>query len=92
MARFTTRVELHEATEDDYANLHVAMEREGFSRTISGDDGVVHLPPAEYNRIGELTRDQIMDSAKRAAKTTNKTFSLLVTEGTRSWFNLEAVR
>lgn len=56
MARFTTRVELHYADDDDYETLHAAMEDEGFYRTITSDDGIAyHLPTAEYNRDGNLT-------------------------------------
>ena len=32
MPSFTTRVELHGATERDYETLHAAMQAEGFSR------------------------------------------------------------
>ncbi len=57
MAAFTTRVELHSAGYEDYETLHAAMEAEGFSRTItSGDNITYHLPTAEYNRSGNLTR------------------------------------
>ncbi len=36
MAKFTTRVELHNATGEDYNTLHDAMESVGFSRLIYG--------------------------------------------------------
>ena len=69
MPKFTTRVELHDATEDDYAELHAAMETEGFSRLIEDNKGnVCHLPWAEYNSVGEETRDQVLAAAKRGAK------------------------
>lgn len=90
MASFTTRVELHGATYQDYENLHVAMEREGFSRTIKADGGGrYHLPTAEYDRSGALTLAQILESAKRAAASTRKSFAVLVTEAVaRTWYNL----
>lgn len=58
MASFTVRVELHNATEGDYEELHAAMENEGFIRPIQGSDGKVYrLPTAEYNRVLDgLTR------------------------------------
>jgi hypothetical protein len=40
MNRFTTRVELHYADEDEYETLHEEMQRRGFSRTILGTDRV----------------------------------------------------
>lgn len=93
MPRFTTRVELHYGEEDDYEKLHAAMERQGFSRTIVSGDGITyHLPTAEYNREGNLTKEQVLESAKRAATTTGCTYAVLVTESNgRTWHNLEKV-
>jgi hypothetical protein len=87
MASFTTRVELHDATYNDYDTLHKAMEVEGFLRLIKSDNGTwYHLPTAEYNRITDLTRAQVLDSAKRAATKTKKAFAVLVTESDgRTW-------
>ena len=92
MAKFTTRVELHDGDDDDYSNLHKYMREEGFSRTIEGSDGKRYrLPTAEYNRIEELNCDDVRDSAVRAAKRTGCSFALLVTEGTRCWQGLKEV-
>jgi len=93
MASFTTRVELHDADYDDYETLHAAMQAEGFSRTITAEDNVTyHLPTAEYNRSGNLTRDQVLESAKRAASGTGKRYGVLVTESNgRTWTGLEQV-
>jgi hypothetical protein len=90
MATFTTRVELHGATRDDYETLHDAMEGEGFSRKIKGDDGTrYHLPEAEYTISGVLTRTDVLDRAERAADQTGRSSSLLVTEAVgRSWRRL----
>lgn len=93
MATFTTRVELHYANDDDYETLHAAMEKEGFSRTVVSDDGITyHLPTAEYNRSGNLTRKQVLDSAKKASVKTGRSYSVLVTESRgRTWHNLDTV-
>jgi hypothetical protein len=93
MAKFTTRIELHSATYSDYETLHAAMERRGFSRQITADDGkTYHLPTAEYNRDGNLTREQVLESGKVAAAETGKTFAVLVTESNgRTWIGLEEV-
>jgi hypothetical protein len=46
VAKFMTRVELHDATYNDYLQLHGFMRQEGFTQTIRGDDGIVYqLPP-----------------------------------------------
>lgn len=93
MAKFTTRVELINADSDDYDTLHQEMENRNFSRTIVGTDGVEYnLPPAEYNRDGNYTRQQTLDSAIAAANTTGKQSRILVTESNgRKWSNLEVV-
>jgi hypothetical protein len=94
VAKFTTRVELHDATDDDYTELHSAMESEGFSRLIADSKGIVyHLPWAEYNFEGNKSCNEILACAKRAAKTTGCEFEILVTESAgRTWYNLLPVR
>ena len=90
MAAFTTRVELHGATYQDYETLHTAMEREGFSRSIQASDGHRYqLPTAEYDRNGSLTAAQVLEAAKRAAASTRKSYGVLVSEAnSRTWHNL----
>lgn len=89
--QYTTRVELHYATDDDYESLHDAMAREGFSRQITSNDGVTyHLPTAEYNYEGNRSRSQVLDAAKRAANTTGLKYAVLVTESDgRTWSGLQ---
>lgn len=83
-----TRIELHDASYDEYQVLHRAMEAEGFERTITSDDGVTyHLPTAEYYRTVELTRQQVLEAAKRAAAKTGKRFGAIVTESRGSTWN-----
>jgi hypothetical protein len=91
MPKYTTRVELQSAAAADYNKLHAAMEGEGFSRTIKSDDGRVYqLPTAEYDRVGDLTRSQVLESAKRAATKVGKTYQILVTESSgRTWHGLK---
>ena len=91
MAKFTVRVELHDADEDDYEKLHEYMEEAGFLRTVaSGDGKKYHLPPAEYNLEVNMTRDAVRESGSKAAKRTGKEFAILVTESAgRCWLNLQ---
>lgn len=93
MPMFTTRVELHGADYNDYERLHVEMRREGFTTTITGDNGVTyHLPPAEYDFRGEFTGAQVLDKAQSAATRVAKPHAVLVTEmTTRIWRGLPVV-
>jgi hypothetical protein len=94
MANFTVRVELHKADDDDYENLHAAMERKGFVRWIKGGDGTVYrLPTAEYNLPdSKVGRDEVLARAKAAAESVKATPTpwILVTESNgRSWSGLK---
>jgi len=90
MARFTTRVELHNGTGEDYNALHDAMESAGFSRLIQGSDGVWHhMPWAEYNLDANVAIETVRDRASQAAAATGCKAGVLVTEGTRAWVGLE---
>jgi hypothetical protein len=93
MARFITRVELHDADYDDYETLHSAMEAEGFERTItSGDDVTYHLPTAEYYCEAVLTRHDVLAAARRAAAKTQRKFGAIVTQANGiTWFGLNKV-
>jgi hypothetical protein len=90
MSGFTTRVELHSATSEDYEILHVAMKQQGFLRTIKSDKGSIHeLPTAEYNLTGNYNIQQVIDKAETAGKTTRMKYSILVTESNgRRWVGL----
>ena len=93
MAKFTIRVELHGANSEDYENLHSQMEKQGFSRTITADNGTeYYLPTAEYNIEVLLTQQEVLDLAKIAANRTKKSFAALVTESNgRVWYGLDKV-
>lgn len=94
MTGFSTRVELHDATYQDYERLHAEMARLLFRRTIQDDNTGIwyHLPTAEYHSHGTLTVDQVINLASAAAAMTGKKYSVLTTEsaGIR-WENLKPV-
>jgi len=94
MATFMTRVELHSANYQDYANLHAYMTQEGFTNTIRSDAGTVYqLPPAEYNLIANCLRSEAVEKAKRAASKTKKAFAVVVSEYSGcSWHGLAEVK
>jgi hypothetical protein len=91
---YMTRVELHDATWEDYTKLHGKMKAAGFSQTIKGDDGVVYeLPPAEYYYVGQETRLQVLEKAKQAARAVKPSFAVVVTESNGvNWLGLKVVR
>lgn len=90
MAKFTTRVELHDASGSDYNKLHDEMEKEGFTRTWKTDDGTVyHLPEAEYDFRGAKEKDDVLKLAKKAAKRVKSSFEIFVTKSAgRTAYNL----
>ena len=58
--KFTVRVVLYKAEDNDYEILHSEMNDRSFSRTIMGNDNIeYYLPDAEYNKIGNFTGEQI---------------------------------
>jgi hypothetical protein len=91
MAQFTIRIELHEAQWVDYQMLHAAMERQGFYRLITAEDGQTYqLPWAEYNRTADLSSMQVLGVAQNAANSTAKKNAVLVTEAkSRAWSGLQ---
>jgi len=94
MASFTTRVLLNGyPSAEDYENLHKAMNKRGFSRVIEGSDGKEYwLPHAEYNRVGNVSRSQVLEDAKGAAATVSSKYEVLVTESAgRTWYGLQPV-
>ena len=95
---FTVRVELHGVRHDSekYTELHQEMAKQGLNRTITLDDGKYELPTAEYSRVSEETREQILNKAKLAAKEVMKSdraYSVLVTgaENPRLHYNLKKI-
>ena len=92
MPSYTTRVELHSASYQDYERLHAAMEQAGFSRTIRSDQGVRYqLPTAEYDCTADGI-DGVLNAAQQAATTTGCGHAILVSEAPRrSWIGLPTV-
>lgn len=91
MARFLTRVELHNATwPDDYNKLHLAMQKEGFSRHITSNQGIVYdLPTAEYWCEKDISCQEVRLLAQKAANTIGKKYAVITAEcGAISWEGL----
>jgi len=91
MASYIARVELHQATSDDYQLLHGAMERRGYSRMIKGDNGIIYWLPTGTYDVADTTAtlDQAHNAATSAAAETKKSSSIIVSlRGAASWNGL----
>ncbi|VWC81131.1 hypothetical protein BCO18175_02732 [Burkholderia contaminans] len=90
MARFIVRVELYNATSEDYENLNTHMADFGLGRKIQNANHVLYdLPSAEFYGESAATREDILDDAKAAAAKVKPSFAVLVTESVASaWYNL----
>jgi len=92
MSDFLTRVEFHDAIWPDecISRLHLAMSREGFSKTITDNEGIVYeLPIAEYYKSTGENAEQVIERAKKAATTTGKKFGVIVGDCTHlKWSGL----
>lgn len=89
MTTFIVRVELFgNASWQQYENLHSGMERRGFSRTITSDDGTVYdLPSATYQRSSSYSRSNILSEAKAAANAVWNDNAVLVSETNGNTWN-----
>jgi len=94
MTNYTVRIELHDADEEDYENLHAAMEGEGFVRWIQSEKGTqLRLPTAEYNLVGSsLDKKAVLNTAVAAAqrvKPRPKPWVLVTQSAGRTWDGLQ---
>lgn len=85
-----TRVELRGMpTQDQYTRLHSAMSNAGYSRIITGDNGVRYwLPHAMYFTAQYDSADAARRAACLAAGTVTNSFEVLATRGDSAWTNL----
>jgi hypothetical protein len=90
MSRFTIRVELHNATWQNYVDLAKHMAAQGMVDIIKADNGTRYkMPPAEYNYEGQATLKQVMDAVKSCAARVVNSYAVLVTESNgRLWDGL----
>lgn len=93
MALFTIRVELHNASWDQYTELYKHLSALGITDTIVGDDGVRYrMSPAEYNFEGNATCVQVRDAVDAAAAKVVRSYAVFVTEAVRrTWVGLKKV-
>jgi hypothetical protein len=94
MASFTIRVELHDATWQNYINLAADLAKQGVTDVITADDGTTYkMSPAEYNYDGAASIDDVLNAVGAAAARTGKKHAVFVTQSTqRKWRGLQAVQ
>jgi hypothetical protein len=80
MARFITRIQLQQATEDDYKSLQKELNRESFkssknttakSKTSIGTNG-------EFSLEGNITIQQVTHAVVKAVSKTGKKYSFTI--------------
>jgi hypothetical protein len=93
MARFTIRVQLHNATWEHYKKLYPRMAAEGFTDEIQSQGGTWYrMPDAEYSYEGTDTIGAVRDKARRAASGVVNSYAVLVTESAgRVWYGLDVI-
>jgi hypothetical protein len=94
MANFIARVELHEASGDDYEQLHANMATKGYSRTIAGsDEKTYQLPTGTYVvRSTNVNQATALTAAQEAASATGRNYSIIVADWSEAtWSGLPVV-
>jgi len=91
MAQYTIRIELHDATWDEYETMYQYLAAQGITDIIISKEGIRYkMPPAEYNYEGNATRSQVLDMAKASAAKVVRSYAVLVTESAgRTWYGLD---
>ena len=85
MSSYLVRVELHGANWNDYETLHSEMAVRGFSREITGNNGLIYqLPTAEYVIRTNDALEEVRELAAQAANSTGRKFGVIVAEYSRS--------
>lgn len=94
MNKFTIRVEMYMATEQDYLKLHTEMERRKCIRFIQDYNDVWYqLPNAEYRYNGYLDIDGVLRLAQEALSTLRISGEILVTQAVDTrWVGLHRAR
>ncbi|WP_437613851.1 hypothetical protein [Erwinia sp. V71] len=89
MTSFTVRVELHQATYDDMAQLHDMLIAQGYSNIITDPLGKrFYLPLKEYVlESDDTTAGQVLQQVRRMAESVRPQPKVLVTEAASChWF------
>jgi hypothetical protein len=93
MARYSARIELHDAkSRDDDETLHKAMWKAGFRRVVPSSDSKLYLlPTGSYITTTEDNLDTSFKKARAAADTTGKTYWIWFIQWDAGRFSLQEV-
>lgn len=73
MGKFTTRIELRDATPKDYEQLDKGMQLLGFTKILKSDDGSHYsLPTGEFFKDVNAPIKEVYNEAEKAANNTGK--------------------
>lgn len=88
MTDFTTRIELRDATDDDYAALDQAMLGANFSKTIASPRGQSYsLPHGTYfSQAFGLSASDVRNLAASAAGRVGRRYDIVTTSGDVAYF------
>ena len=82
MANYMARVELHLAGPDEYQQLDVSMQKRGYLRTMTAEDGAIYQLPAGTYYVTESSAmlEVALRAAVDAASETGKSAAVIVTD------------
>jgi hypothetical protein len=92
MANYIARVELNLAVPEDYERLNLSMQKRGYARKITGEDGVIYQLPIGTYFVTETTAvlEIALRAAVEAADETGKKSAVIVTDwNSARWSGLE---
>lgn len=92
--RFTVRVELHDADDDDYDDLHEKMEQAGFKKYLyyTNTEKRFALPTAEYRYFSDTeSNEQVVKKAYDIAHRVKRNPSVISTQGPIARRGLEEI-
>jgi hypothetical protein len=93
MTMFIIRVELHEATRQNYIDLANDLATKGITDVITGDNGNSYkMSPGEYNYIGDANIDAVLGAVQTSAAKTGRGYAVFVTQASQTkWLGLPIV-
>lgn len=94
MATFTIRVELHDATRQNYIDMAADLARYGITDEVEASNGITYqMSPAEYNYVGNASLENVLDTVRACANKTGRANAVFVTEAAgRMWSGLQPAR
>ena len=88
MTAFTTRIELQDASDADYAALDLAMQGANFSKTVRSPRGQDYRMPhgTYFSQAFGLSAMDVRNLAASAASRTGRRYDIVTTSGEVAYF------